>query len=258
VVWNLPVAELDAAAAFGITSGFGDSWLRVWGVKVFLDGSLGSRTAEMLGGGGVAVTEQEELVDIVRRSASAHLNVCLHAIGDGAVRRALDALEPLRGVWDMWRPRVEHAQCIDPDDLARFARIGVIASMQPAHAMADRQLADAQWAGRTAFAYAWGALRASGATLAFGSDAPVEDPSPLRGIDAATRWRAREGWHPELALTRAAALHAYTRGVAYAAGMEAETGRLRDGMRCDLTVMARNKLIATVVDGRLAWSAPGG
>ncbi len=165
VVWNLPVAELAAAQAVGITSGFGDSWLRVWGVKAYLDGSLGSRTAEMLDGSGVAVTGQEELIDIVTRCAAAGLNVCLHAIGDGAVRRALDALERVRDAARPWRPRVEHAQCVDPADIPRFAQVGVIASMQPAHAVSDRPVADAQWPGRTAYSYAWGALQRPGRRL---------------------------------------------------------------------------------------------
>jgi hypothetical protein len=257
VVWNLPVERLDAAQSLGVRSGFGDGWLRVWGVKAFLDGSLGSRTAEMLDGSGVAVTEQADVVDIVRRSAAAGLNVCLHAIGDGAVRRALDALEPMRGSWPTWRPRIEHAQCVDPADIPRFARIGVIASMQPAHAVADRAVADAEWPDRTAHAYAWGALERSGATLAFGSDAPVESPSPLAGIDAATTWRARAGWHPELALSSAAAVRAYTFGVAYAAGMESDLGALEPGMRCDLSVVEDGAVTASVVDGHVAWSREG-
>ena len=253
VVWNLPVSELGAAEALGVTSGLGDAWLRVWGVKAFLDGSLGSRTAEMLDGSGIAVTPQEELIDIVRRCAAAHLNVCLHAIGDRAVRRALDALEPHTRAWALWRPRVEHAQCVDPADMPRFASIGVIASMQPTHAISDRVVADAQWGGRTAHAYAWAAMQRAGAALAFGSDAPVEDASPLLGIDAATSWRARAGWHPDLALTRATAIGAYSHGVAFAAGMEAEVGSLRAGMLCDLTVIQRNRVSATVVGGRIAW-----
>ena len=253
VVWNLPVEELGAAIALGVTSGLGDAWLRIWGVKAFLDGSLGSRTAEMLDGGGVVVTGQEDLVDIVRRCASAQLNVCLHAIGDGAVRRALDALEPFRGAWSGWRPRVEHAQCVDPADVPRFAGIGVIASMQPTHAVSDRAVADSLWADRTAHSYAWGALQRAGATLAFGSDAPVDDPSPLLGIDAATAWRGRAQCHPELALSPAAALRAYSFGVSYAAGMEAELGSLRAGMLCDVTVIDGTRISATVVGGRLAF-----
>lgn len=251
VVWNLPVDLLGEAERLGVSSGFGDDMLRIWGVKLFLDGSLGSRTAEMLNGEGVAVTTQADLSAIVSRCAAAHLNVCLHAIGDGAVRRALDALEPARGAWSMWRPRVEHAQCVDQRDLPRFASLGVIASMQPVHAVSDRALADGEWAGRTGDAYAWGALHRAGATLAFGSDAPVDDPSPLLGLDAAVGWRARARWHPELALDREDAIRAYTYGVAYAAGMEETLGDLRTGMLADLTVIEHGAVTATVVGGRV-------
>lgn len=251
VVWNLPAASLDSAIGLGVSSGLGDAWLRVWGVKVFLDGSLGSRTAEMLDGSGTVVVPQPELTDLVARCARSRLNVCMHAIGDAAVRRALDAVEPHRGTWPKWRPRIEHAQCVDPADVARFAAIGVIASMQPVHAVSDRALADAEWGGRARHAYAWGSLGRAGATLAFGSDAPVEHPSPLDGIRAASRWRTEANWYPELALSRAAAIRAYTSGVAYAAGMERETGALRPGMRCDLTIVDGEELVATVVGGRV-------
>src|SRR5439155_301310 len=162
VSYNLPLADLPHAERMGIRSGWGDPWLRVWGVKAFLDGSLGSRTAEMLDGSGVARLTQDALADLVQRCARAELNVCLHAIGDGAVRRALDALAPHRNAWPMWRPRIEHAQCVHPKDMVRMARIGVIASMQPIHAVADRELADAMWPGVTKQAYAWRALEEAG------------------------------------------------------------------------------------------------
>ncbi len=253
VTWNFPAYELDAAERIGIRSGWGDDTLRIWGVKAFLDGSLGSRTAEMLDGSGVAVLPQAELRDLVARCARAELNVCLHAIGDGAVRRALDALEPHSGAWRFWRPRIEHVQCVDPADLPRFRPAGVIASMQPIHAVADRDLADREWPTRTAHAYAWRALAEAGAVLAFGSDAPVEDAAPLAGIDAATGWRRRAGWHPELALSRAAAIRAYTVGAAYSAGTEKQVGRLARGMLCDLTFVAGDQVSGTVVGGQVTW-----
>ncbi len=253
VTWNLPAADLAAAERIGIRSGWGDHQLRIWGVKAFLDGSLGSRTAEMLDGSGVAVLPQPELVELVRRCVGAGLNVCLHAIGDGAVRRALDALEPVAGSWARWRPRIEHAQCVDPTDAPRFRRVGAVASMQPLHAVSDRELADREWAGRTASAYAWRRLAAAGAVLAFGSDAPVEDADPLLGLAAATTWRRRAGWHPDLALSQAAALRAYTVGAAYAAGMEGSVGRLRPGYLCDLSVIDGGRVVATVVGGRFTW-----
>jgi predicted amidohydrolase YtcJ len=252
VTWNLPAAELAAAERIGLRSGWGDDRLRVWGVKAFLDGSLGSRTAEMLDGSGVTVLPQDELRDLVARCAAAELNVCLHAIGDRAVRRALDALEPHAGAWRYWRPRIEHAQCVDPADVPRFAGIGAIASMQPIHAVSDRELADRNWPGRTANAYAWRPLLDAGAVLAFGSDAPVEDAAPLLGIDAATGWRRRADWHPELAIPRSDALRAYTAWAAYAAGTERQVGRLAPGFLCDLTIIDRGRVAATVVGGRVS------
>jgi len=104
VVYNLPLADLAHAERIGVRSGWGDPWLRIWGVKAFLDGSLGSRTAEMLDGSGVARLPQDALVDMIERCVRAELNVCLHAIGDGAVRRALDALARRRNAWRYWRP----------------------------------------------------------------------------------------------------------------------------------------------------------
>ncbi len=249
VIYNLPYSDLRHAERLGIRSGWGDGRLRIWGVKAFLDGSLGSRTAEMLDGSGVPTLEQKEAVELAGRCARAGLNVVWHAIGDKAVRRALDALEPLAGAHRLWRPRIEHAQCVHPSDMPRFKGAGAIASMQPIHAVSDRELADREWGVRTGYAYAWGALLRAGARLAFGSDAPVETADPLAGIEAASGWRRRAGWHPELAITPAAALRAYTQGAAYAAGIEDRTGRLRPGMWCDLTVVAGGQVNATIVAG---------
>ena len=257
VTYNLPLADLRHAERMGVRSGWGDAWLRFWGVKAFLDGSLGSRTAEMLDGSGTSRLTQAELVDMIERCARAELNVCLHAIGDAAVRRALDALQTRRRAWRKWRPRIEHAQCVNPQDQRRFASIGVIASMQPIHAVSDRELADAEWPSVTARAYAWGALHRADARLAFGSDAPVESADPLLGIDAATLWRRRARWHPELAVTPAAALRAYTSDAAYAVGLDEEVGLLKPGFLCDLTVVRDGKVEATVVGGRVSWRRPG-
>jgi predicted amidohydrolase YtcJ len=253
VVYNLPLADLAHAERMGVRSGWGDQWLRIWGVKAFLDGSLGSRTAEMLDGSGVPRLPQDELADMIERCARAELNVCLHAIGDGAVRRAVDALTLHRNAWSIWRPRIEHAQCVHPKDMPRMAKAGIIASMQPIHAVADRELADAMWPEVTANAYAWRALEKAGVRLVFGSDAPVETADPLAGIGAATTWRRTAKWHPELALTRAAALRAYTSGAAYGAGMENEVGALRPGRLCDMTVVDGGRVMATIAGGRVTW-----
>jgi predicted amidohydrolase YtcJ len=253
ITYNLPLADLHHAERLGVRSGWGDEWLRIWGVKAFLDGSLGSRTAEMLDGSGTARLPPVELVDMIDRCAKAELNVCLHAIGDGAVRRALDALARKRDSWRFWRPRIEHAQCVHPRDVPRFAKIGVIASMQPIHAVADRELADKYWPEAAAHSYAWGALERAGARLAFGSDAPVETADPLQGIGAATTWRKRAGWHSEQAISRVKALRAYTSGAAYAVGMEQHLGSLRLGKLCDITVVDEDRVVATIVGGKVSW-----
>jgi predicted amidohydrolase YtcJ len=253
VTYNLPLADLHHAERLGVRSGWGDEWLRIWGVKAFLDGSLGSRTAEMLDGSGTARLPQAELIDMIDRCARAELNVCLHAIGDGAVRRALDALARRKDAWRYWRPRIEHAQCVHAKDVPRFARIGVIASMQPIHAVADRELVERYWPGAVTQAYAWGALARAGAVLAFGSDAPVETADPLLGIDAATTWRRRVKWHPDLAISRAKARRAYTSGAAFAVGMEQQLGSLRLGKLCDMTVVDDAGVAATIVGGKVSW-----
>ena len=251
--YNLPVADLPHAERIGVRSGWGDEWLRIWGVKAFLDGSLGSRTAEMLDGSGTARLTRADLDDLVQRAARAELNVCLHAIGDGAVRRALDALAPHREAWSGWRPRIEHAQCVNPKDVRRFARVGVIACMQPIHAVADRELADRYWPKVAAHSYAWGALERAGTRLAFGSDAPVETADPLAGIEAATVWRRKAGWHPQLAVSPATARRAYTSGAAYAVGMEKDLGSLRPGKLCDMTVIDGGRVVATIVGGTVSF-----
>lgn len=253
ITYNPRVEDLGHAERLGARSGWGDSWLRIWGVKAFLDGSLGSRTAEMLDGSGVARLTQGELTEIVARCAKAELNVCLHAIGDGAVRRALDALTPHKAAWSKWRPRIEHAQCVNPKDMPRMAKLGVVASMQPIHAVADRELADRLWPQVAQHAYAWRELERAGVRLAFGSDAPVETADPIAGLDAATAWRKRAGWHPDLAVTRASALRAYTVNAAYAVGLEGDLGALRPGKLCDITVVDGGKVVATIVGGNVSW-----
>ena len=253
VTYNLPLADLPHAERIGIRSGWGDPMLHIWGVKAFLDGSLGSRTAEMLDGSGTQRLGPADLADMIARCARAELNVCLHAIGDAAVRRALDALAPHREAWSGWRPRIEHAQCVNPKDMARFARIGVIASMQPIHAIADRELADSNWPHVVSHSYAWRALERAGARLAFGSDAPVETADPLAGMAAATTWRRLAGWYPELAVSLASAQRAYTYSAAFAAGVEKDLGTLKAGRLCDMTVIDRGRVVATVVGGRLSW-----
>jgi predicted amidohydrolase YtcJ len=202
-------------------------------VKAYMDGTLGSRTARLLDGSGVEITSRADFEEIVRAATAAGVPVAVHAIGDLANREALDAFA---AVPEAIRPRIEHAQCLHPDDIPRFAALGVTASIQPSMAVTDEPVAERLWADRLEGAYAYRSLHASGARLALGSDAPVEDMDPLRGLrDAVLReWRAHE------ALDLQAALEALTVTPAWLAGDADRRGRLAPGMLADLTILDRD------------------
>jgi predicted amidohydrolase YtcJ len=267
-VWqSIPYDLLDQAAAVGLRSGFGGPLLRLGYLKVFMDGTLGSGTALMLDGSGVRITSRDELAEIVRRGAAAGFPVAVHAIGDGANRDALDAFEETRDEWapQGLRPRVEHAQLLAPEDLPRFAELGVACSVQFSHAPSDRDLADRFWAGKTDGAYAFRSLLESGALVANGSDAPIEELDPLAGIRAGVRRTIdeREAWHPEQTLTVEQAFHATCVAPAWLSGEERRRGTLVPGHAADLVVLDRDpwddldaQVVATMVAGRWVHNPP--
>ncbi|MDR7421084.1 MAG: amidohydrolase family protein [Armatimonadota bacterium] len=279
IVACVPDRLLDAAAASGLRTGLGDEVLRVGPLKIFADGTLGSQTASMLapfdgqpGNVGIMVRTPGEIDDLVRRGLAAGLWSAVHAIGDRANRNVLDVFARHREASHRAgaRHRIEHVQVLHPDDLPRLAALGVTASMQPIHATADRDAAERYWGARCRYAYAWRSLAASGAVLAFGSDAPVETPDPWRGLYAAVT-RRREGdprpsWYPNECLSLHDAIRAYTAGPAYAAGTEVWQGALAPGMVADFVVLDRDpydggpedllrvSVLATVVGGRVVHS----
>jgi predicted amidohydrolase YtcJ len=267
-VWqSLPADRVGELAALGLRSGFGSSMLRVGYLKVFMDGTLGSQTAWLLDGSGVRITSGEELADIVCSGAAAGFPVAVHAIGDGANREALDAFESTRPVWEPLglRPRIEHAQLLAPEDVGRFAALGVAASVQFSHAPSDRDLADRFWSGVTERAYAYRSLIESGALVANGSDAPVEELDPLAGIRAGVRRTIdeRAPWHPEQAVTVQQAFEATTVAPAWLAGDERRRGKLLPGYAADLAVLDRDpwddleaQVVATMVAGRWVHNPP--
>jgi predicted amidohydrolase YtcJ len=223
-------------------------------VKAYMDGTLGSRTARLLDGSGVEITSRDEFEQIVRAATEAGVPVAVHAIGDLANREALDAFEAVPGAI---RPRIEHAQCLHPADIPRFARLGVTASIQPSMAVTDAPVAERLWADRLEGAYAYRSLHAAGARLALGSDAPVEEMDPLQGLrDAVLRQ-----WHELEALDLQPALEALTVTPAWLEG-NTERGRLRPGSLADLTILDRDpfddlagaKVVGTMLGGR--WTAP--
>jgi hypothetical protein len=212
-------------------------------VKLFLDGSLGSRTAWMLEAyedgrdQGMPLATLEEATQAVTLASRGGISCVVHAIGDAAVRRALDLLigAPAGAI----PHRIEHFQCVHPADLGRAARHGIVASMQPAHLPGDVALAESRWGKRAAGAYRFRSLLREGSVLAFGSDVPVASPDPRLGVYAAMNRIAAgggtaEGWHPEERLGFAQAVTAYATGNALAAGTAGHAGFLAPGADADL------------------------
>lgn len=211
--------DLDRAIGEGMRTGQpvpgGGHLLRVGPLKVLIDGSLNTRTAYCVdpyphGGRGLLTVSEPELLGLLVKAGAAGFVPAVHAIGDGANEVALNAFEAA-GI----RGRIEHAQFVRGQDFARFGELGITASVQPAHALDDRDAADSNWAGRTERAFPLRSLLDAGATLALGSDAPVAPLEPWTAMSAATtraRQDGREPWHPEQALTRQEALAASSRG----------------------------------------------
>lgn len=264
--------------------GRGDHWLRVGALKGFVDGSLGSHTALMLEGftdapadRGLEVTPAARMEAWVRGADAAGLHVAVHAIGDRAIRTQLDLFERVareNGPRDR-RFRIEHAQHIAPQELARFGTLGVVASMQPYHAIDDGRWAEKVIGpDRARGTYAFRSLLDHGAHLAFGSDWFVAPPTPLEGIYAAVTRRTLDelrpgGWVPEQRITVEEALRAYTAGSAYAEFAEGDKGMLRRGMLADFVILDRDitrvpaetlrdaRVLLTVVGGLVAFEREG-
>lgn len=256
VVKSIPLEDLPLAAGLGLRSGFGDDMLRIGPVKAFMDGALGPQTAAMLApyegsadDRGILMMDAEELFEHGRLAVGNGLSLAVHAIGDQANREVLDAYERLRAYErdrldsPALRHRIEHVQLLHPADAGRLAALHVIPSMQPLHATSDMVMADRHWGERAALSYALRSQLDAGACLALGSDAPVESPNPFLGLHAAvTRRRAdgspgKEGWYPGQRLSLMEAVHGFTTGAAYAAGMEDRLGRLAPGYLADLIVL---------------------
>jgi predicted amidohydrolase YtcJ len=278
VLMHLAHSGLDAAIELGLASGTGDDGFRIGAVKLFADGTLGSRTAalrapyEGTDNSGMDLIPPAELRDLVARAMGAGLSVAIHAIGDRAVHSSLDAFEFAGAALPRLAlpPRIEHVQLVDDADLPRFARLGVAASMQPSHAISDAALADRFWGSRVAHAYPWRELHDHGARLAFGSDAPVEPPDAADGLRAAVTREVpgrAQAFTPHQRVTLDVALTAYTEGPARLAGTWPRTGTLRPGAVADLVVwnsdlhatppsrLGEAAPVATVIDGRVQWIA---
>ncbi len=265
-----------------------DDLVRFGGIKIFADGTLGSQTAAMLesfegnpGNFGILTLSEQEMKETVNTAATLGISIAIHAIGDRAARVALDAIEQAQRLLvnvgaqfiapaSKLRYRLEHVQLIVPEDLERMRRLGVIASVQPFHAVADRDIAERYWGKRHRRAYAYRTMQQMGIPLALGSDAPVEIFDPLRILHAATLRRdpaapERPPWLPDQALPVAEALWGYTLGAAYAGAEEDRKGSLTPGKLGDAIVlredilnvpqekMAENGVQATILGGKVVY-----
>ncbi len=241
-----------------------DGRLRMAGVKLLVDGALGSRGALLKApyadkpdSKGLQLLTDAALRNQMSRASMDGFQVAVHAIGDGANAMVLDAIdeEALTYTGDR-RWRIEHAQMVDPADIKRFGRNGIIASMQPVHQVSDRGMAEARLGpNRLAGAYAWRSILSVGGRLAFGSDVPVESPDPFAGIAAAisrsdSKGEPYGGWQPQERVTPEQALAGFTTGAAYAAFAEGKTGRLAPGLYADFILIDRDPLFATPTEIR--------
>jgi predicted amidohydrolase YtcJ len=265
--------------------GAGDAWIRLAGVKGFVDGSLGSTTALFFdpyldepGSRGLMVTPEDSLRAWIGAADSAGLQVVVHAIGEranGVLLDIFDSVATAHGARDR-RFRVEHAQHLRAADIPRFGQLGVIASMQPYHAADDGRWAEKRLGPeRVKDSYVFRSLLDSKGTLSFGSDWPVAPIDPILGIGAAVTRRTLDGknpggWLPEEKISLDEALRAYTVNNAYAVFAEGNRGMLRRGYKADLVLLDRDlstirpedignaRVRATIVDGRVVYEAPAG
>jgi predicted amidohydrolase YtcJ len=238
--------------------------LRMVGVKLVLDGALGSRGAWLKAPysdaptiTGLPMLSQSQLRNFMVRATMDGFQVAVHAIGDAANGELLAAIDDVAGSFPGDRRwRIEHAQVVDLPDIARFGQHGIIASMQPVHQTSDRLMAEARLGpDRLGGAYAWRTIAGTGSRLAFGSDFPVESPDPFAGlVTAFTREDAAGqpfgGWRPEEAVNRVAALDGFTRSAAFAGFAEDRLGTLMPGMRADFILLDKDVTLASPADVR--------
>jgi len=275
--FTAPLNELQDRRAQGGTT---DPWLKTGLLKFVSDGALGSRTAALLAPytddattSGLMAMDEEKLRAMAVERDKLGFQIAFHAIGDKANRVALnvfESVERVNGTRDR-RDRIEHAQVAAPEDLPRFAKLKVIASMQPAHEINDLRWAEQRLGPeRSKGAYAWNTLEKSGARLAFGTDYPVEPINPLRGLYACVTRETAEGgpaggWEPQEKISLEDCIRGYTSGSAYAEFEEGKKGELKVGeyadfliLSADITKVAAKEILntkveQTVVGGKVVW-----
>lgn len=280
--WEVDQPFLEPLIAIGARTGFGDDWIRIGALKLSLDGTLGSRTAAMLepysddpDNTGVPRISQEELDPIIERAHRHHIQVALHAIGDAACRMALDSIERATAAyqWPDHRHRIEHEQVVAPEDMPRFAKLGVIASLQPCHAVTDLLWVESRVGPeRMPTSYAWQSFLKLGTRICLGTDWPVETLDPRVGFYEAVTRKALDGTptggrQPEEALTIDQVLKGYTLDAAWAEHAERKKGSIEPGKYADFTIFAQDPtavdpndllhldVLGTIVEGRSTYAS---
>ncbi len=268
---GIPAPQLDSAISMGISSGIGNSSLRIGPVKLFLDGALGSQTAALIEPytsspdyRGIPTMEEDEFRGIARKAIENGLAIAVHAIGDRVNKLAVEVIEENQEKTRFFRlrHRIEHAQLLREEDIRKFGELDIIPSMQPVHLKADQELIKRHWGEeRGKGAFACRSLLDSGAELVLGSDAPVENIDPVEGMYYAIY---RQGKNMEQALTPSQTLRAYTYGPAIASGEEKLKGTIEPGKVADLTVFSSDfmqdpsrlqkmEILGTVVGGEFVY-----
>ncbi len=269
---------LDEVIRLGFTTGKGGKHFRAGYLKLFSDGALGSQTAFMFrpykgskDNLGVETLTMEQFDKFVSKAVNAGISVAIHAIGDKANYISLGVFGKYAKQFAAFglTPRIEHAQVLRKKEIGCFGKYGITASVQPIHLASDRDVADQYWGARSRYAFPFKSLLNSGAKLAFGSDAPIENADPIAGIHAAvTRKRvgeSRPAWYPEEKISVLKAIEAYTIGSARACCFDNITGSIKVGKQADFIVLSddivkmkpsdiyKADVLATIVDGDFVY-----
>ena len=286
VVKNIPFDDLDTFIQSGLRTYSGDDWLQIGWLKLFADGALGPQTAAMLAAyeesisTGTLLLSEDEIISIGKHAVEYGIALAIHAIGDRANRVVLNAFEKIRAFeqehgFQHLPHRVEHVQIITPEDVSRFSKLDIIASVQPVHAPSDMAIADIKLGTRSADAYAYRTLHDANACLVFGSDAPVEPVNPFYGLHAAVTRRRLDGspgingWHPEQRLSLDQALRGFSHTPAQIANKGRDFGKIQTGYHADFILLEDDpftidsqeiwkiKPIATFIDGNCVYQSSG-
>ena len=285
VIKSIPGELLDEAIALGLHSGFGNAKLRMGGIKLFMDGALGTRTAAMLQpyegetSSGFPLLTQEELYQIACKASDNHLSLAIHAIGDRANHDVITAIENLRDYEckhsnpkNSKYHRIEHVQNIIPEDIAKMSSLNMIASVQPIHLCSDIPAADRNWGARNRNTFAFRSMIDAGIPLIFGSDAPVEIPDCIKGLHAAVNRTNHEnqptdGWYPNQKISILEATRAFCSNCYQIPGSISNKGKILPGYQADLIVLSHDifdipdqqlietQVQKTMIDGEWVWQS---